>query len=543
MKEGLNMVLDGCPTWPEEYAAYYREEGCWEGKTFGDLLAENAKKYENRIAMTDGEVEVSYSEFNKKVNQLAVGFQKLGIQKGDRVVVQLPNQIAFFDVVFALFRLGAIPVYALPAHRYSEIHYFCEFAEAKAYIIPDTYGGFNYTLLASEVQKSVNSLEHIIVHGEANKYTSLFDLYLQADFKEPEIKASEIAFLQLSGGSTGLSKLIPRTHDDYMYSLRVSNQICRITKNSVYLAVLPIAHNFPMSSPGVLGILYAGGKIVLASGSSPDEAFPLIQKEQVTITALVPPIALIWLEAIKNRRDDLSSLQVIQVGGAKFSAEVAQRIQPSFGCKLQQVFGMAEGLVNYTRLDDPDEIIIHTQGKPMSPYDEIKIVDEDDNLVATGEVGELLTRGPYTIRGYYNAPAHNRKAFTSDGFYRTGDLVSVNEHGYITVEGRDKDQINRGGEKIAAEEVENHLLAHSNVFDVAVVAMPDKFLGERSCAFIILHSASDHPGEFKQFLRERGLAAYKIPDRVEIVEAFPKTPFGKVNKKTLRQKIDQKLKI
>ena len=141
------------------------------------------------------------------------------------------------------------------------------------------------------------------------------------------------------------------------------------------------------------------------------------------------------------------------------------------------------------------------------------------------------------------APVHNRKAFTSDGFYRTGDLVSVNEHGYITVEGRDKDQINRGGEKIAAEEVENHLLAHANVFDAAIVAMPDKFLGERTCAFLILKSPSEKPADFRNFLREKGLAAYKIPDRVEIVEAFPQTPFGKVSKKTLRQQIAQKINI
>ncbi|CDQ39353.1 MULTISPECIES: (2,3-dihydroxybenzoyl)adenylate synthase [Virgibacillus] len=537
------MVLAGCPTWPDEFATFYREKGCWQGKTFGQLLQENANKYGNQIAMTDGETEVSYSDFNANVDQLAAGLQRLGIQKEDRVVVQLPNQLAFFDVVFALFRLGAIPVYALPAHRYSEISYFCEFAEAKAYIIPDTYGGFNYTALANDVQKSVNSLEHIIVHGETNEYTSLSELYLQAEFKEPEIKASEIAFLQLSGGSTGLSKLIPRTHDDYIYTLHLSNQICRINENSVFLAVLPIAHNFPMSSPGVLGILYAGGKVVLSLGSSPDKAFPLIEKEQVNITALVPPIALIWLEAIKSHEDDLTSLQVIQVGGAKFSAEVAKRIQPAFDCKLQQVFGMAEGLVNYTRLDDPDEIIVHTQGKPMSAYDEIRIVDEEDTIVPIGEVGELLTRGPYTIRGYYMAPVHNRKAFTSDGFYRTGDLVSVNEHGYITVEGRDKDQINRGGEKIAAEEVENHLLAHANVFDAAIVAMPDKFLGERTCAFLILKSPSEKPADFRNFLREKGLAAYKIPDRVEIVEAFPQTPFGKVSKKTLRQQIAQKINI
>ncbi|MEI2393510.1 AMP-binding protein, partial [Priestia megaterium] len=236
-----------------------------------------------------------------------------------------------------------------------------------------------------------------------------------------------------------------------------------------------------------------------------------------------------------------SSLQVLQVGGAKFSAEVAKRIKPAFGCTLQQVFGMAEGLVNYTRLDDPDEIIINTQGKPMSKYDEIRVVDEDDHEVKPGEVGQLLTRGPYTIQGYYKAPEHNAKSFTSDGFYRTGDLVRINELGYLMVEGRDKDQINRGGEKIAAEEVENHLLAHEAIHDVAIVSMPDKFLGERSCAFVIARDEAIKSNDIKQFLKERGIASFKIPDRVEFVSDFPYTALGKVSKKALRQMIADKL--
>ena len=223
------------------------------------------------------------------------------------------------------------------------------------------------------------------------------------------------------------------------------------------------------------------------------------------------------------------------------SAEVAKKIAPTFGCQLQQVFGMAEGLVNYTRLDDPDDLVVQTQGRPLSPYDEVKVVDENDQEVPRNVVGHLLTRGPYTIQGYYKAPEHNAKAFTKDGFYRTGDLVSINDLGYLTVEGRNKDQINRGGEKIAAEEVENHLLAHPSVLDVAIVAMPDEYLGEKSCAFVILKDEKIKKRELKAFLRERGLASYKIPDRIEWIDAFPKTHLGKVSKKDLRKYIQEKL--
>ncbi|WP_410982490.1 (2,3-dihydroxybenzoyl)adenylate synthase [Bacillus cereus] len=534
-------MLTGCREWPKEFADRYKEEGCWRGETFGEMLRERAMKHGDQIAVTSGENHLSYSELDNRVDRLAAGFLNLGIKQTDRVVLQLPNITEFFEVCFALFRIGALPVFALPSHRSSEISYFCEFAEATAYIISDKQLGFDYRKLAREVKEKVSTLQHVIVVGEEEEFVGIHDLYLEP-VDLPEVKSSDVAFLQLSGGTTGLSKLIPRTHDDYIYSLRVSAEICKLDQDSVYLAVLPVAHNYPLSSPGTLGTLYAGGRIVLASGGSPDEAFSLIEKERVTITALVPPLAMVWLDAIASRNNDLSSLQVLQVGGAKFSAEVAKRIRPVFGCTLQQVFGMAEGLVNYTRLDDPEKIIIHTQGRPMSEFDEIRVVDEGDNDVGPGQVGSLLTRGPYTIRGYYKAEEHNAKSFTSDGFYRTGDLVKINGQGYLVVEGRDKDQINRGGEKVAAEEVENHLLAHEAVHDVAIVSMPDDYLGERTCAFVIARRQAPTVGELKIFLRNRGIAAYKIPDRIEFIESFPQTGVGKVSKKELRKAIAEKLK-
>ncbi|ARF66752.1 (2,3-dihydroxybenzoyl)adenylate synthase [Paenibacillus larvae subsp. pulvifaciens] len=533
-------MLPECPTWPEEFAKLYRKEGCWRGETFGGMLRERAARHRERIAVTCGKKQLSYGELDTRADRLTAGFHKLGIKQMDRVVVQLPNIIEFFEICFALFRIGALPIFALPSHRSSEIAYFCEFSEAKAYIITDKHVGFDFRKLARQVQERVPSLQSVIVAGEPEEFMGLSELHMDPAY-QPEVKASDVAFLQLSGGTTGLPKLIPRTHDDYIYSLRVSAEICKLNQESIYLAVLPVAHNYPLSSPGVLGTLYAGGRVVLASGASPDEAFPLIEKERVTITALVPPLALIWLEAASSRSDDLSSLQVLQVGGAKFSRETARRVRPTFGCTLQQVFGMAEGLINYTRLDDPENIIIHTQGRPMSEYDEIRIVDEEDRDVEPGQIGHLLTRGPYTIRGYYKAEEHNVKSFTSDGFYRTGDLVKVNELGYLIVEGRSKDQINRGGEKVAAEEVENHLLAHTAVHDVAIVSMPDEYLGERSCAFVIPRGHAPGEGELKTFLKERGLAAYKIPDRIEFIASFPKTGVGKVSKKELRKVIAAKL--
>ncbi|MEV4869844.1 (2,3-dihydroxybenzoyl)adenylate synthase [Streptomyces syringium] len=534
------------PGYPAEFAERYRAAGWWRGETFGQMLRERALNHPDRVAIVDpagAGRRWTYGELDDRADRLAAGFLARGIAKGDRVVVQLPNVAEFFEVIFGLFRIGALPVFALPAHRETEIRYFCEFTEAAAYVIADTSGGFDYRDLATKVRAEVPTLRHVFVVGEPGEHTALTDVAREPVAVADGPAPGDLAFLQLSGGSTGVPKLIPRTHDDYIYSLWGSNEHCGVDENSVYLCALPAAHNFPLSSPGTLGALYAGARVVLAPQPSPDVAFPLIEREGVTITGLVPPLALVWTEAAPSSPHDLGSLEVLLVGGAKFSEEAARRVRPALGCTLQQVFGMAEGLVNYTRLDDPEETIVTTQGRPISPDDEIRVVDDEDNDLPAGATGHLLTRGPYTIRGYWRAPEHNAKSFTADGFYRTGDVVRLTETGHIVVEGRAKDQINRGGEKVAAEEIENHILAHPAVHDVAVVSMPDDYLGERTCAYIVLREGAEPVKSIavKKFVRERGLAAYKVPDRVEFVAEFPQTGIGKVSKKDLRAAIAARL--
>ncbi len=257
---------------------------------------------------------------------------------------------------------------------------------------------------------------------------------------------------------------------------------------------------------------------------------------RVNVTALVPPAVSLWLQAIAEwgSNAQLASLKLLQVGGARLSATLAARIPAEIGCQLQQVFGMAEGLVNYTRLDDSPERIINTQGRPMCPDDEVWVADADGNPLAQGETGRLMTRGPYTFRGYFKSPEHNASAFDANGFYCSGDLIAIDPDGYITVQGREKDQINRGGEKIAAEEIENLLLRHPMVIHAALVSMEDELMGEKSCAWLVVKEPL-RAVQVRRFLREQGIAEFKLPDRVECVESLPLTPVGKVDKKQLRQ--------
>lgn len=521
--------------WPSEVADRYRREGYWTDETFGGVLRDRAREHPDRVAVVCRGTAVTYGALDTRADRLAAAFAtRLGLRRGDRVLVQLPNVVELAEVLFALFRLGAVPVLALPPLRRSELTQLGEISEAAAYVVPATEGGFDYRGLARQVRDSVPTLRHVVVVGDAEELVPLRELD-EAPLDLPGPSAGDLAVLQLSGGTTAIPKLIPRTHADYLYTGRACRAASGFDEHSVYLAALPAVHNFPLISPGVLGALDAGAKAVLSPLPSPDVAFPLIEAERVTHTSVVPPLALVWLGAAeRGAQHDLSSLRVLQVGGAKCSAEVARRIQPVLGCTLQQAFGMAEGLINFTRLDDPHDVIVSTQGRPISPADEIRIVDDEDRDLPDGEAGHLLARGPYTIRGYYRADEHNERAFTADGFYRTGDVVSRRPDGNLVVEGRAKDQINRGGEKIAAEEVENHLLAHPGVFDASVVSMPDEYLGERSLAYVVPVGEPPAVRELLSFVRSRGLAAYKVPDRVEFVPELPQTGIGKVSKKELR---------
>ena len=218
--------------------------------------------------------------------------------------------------------------------------------------------------------------------------------------------------------------------------------------------------------------------------------------------------------------------------------EVAARIGPALGCRLQQVYGMAEGLICYTPLDAPDEVTRGTQGRPVSPYDELLVVDPDGRPVPPGETGELLTRGPYTPRGYYAAPAENRLSFTPDGWYRTGDLVRITPEGYVVVRGRVKDLINRAGEKIAAGEIETLAQDIPGVAEAAAVAMPDAEVGERVCLVVRLRPGARLTlDDVAAALAARGLAAFKIPERLVVAEELPHTPIGKPDKKALRARL------
>ena len=544
-------ALEGFVPYPAAVAQEYRRKGYWKGRTLGEHLDDWVERFGERIAIVSGDERISYRALGVRAANAATHLAALGIRPRDRVVMQLNNVPEFVYLAFGLFKIGALPVMALPVHRETEIRYLIEFSAAVAYAAPLEFRGFNYVDMVRKIAPGTPSLKHLLIAGEKlpqgvhpiGKMLSHPDPAGAALAGRQRPSSSDVAFFLLSGGTTGLPKLIPRTHDDYEYNFDAAAAVSGLDAESVYLIALPISHNFPLGSPGALGVFSRGGRVVLAASPSPETAFPLVERERVTMTAHVPAVTIQWLASPLRAKYNLSWLRLLQVGGSRLSAEVAARVKPLLHATVQQVYGMAEGLINFTHVSDPEEVLFNTQGRPLSPADEIRIVDWSGKPAAPDEPGELLTRGPYTIRGYYRAPEHNEKAFTADGFYRTGDVVRLTASGNLSVEGRVKDLINRGGEKISAEEVENLVLRHPAVLNVAIVAMPDPVMGEKACAYVIARDGVVLSlDELRQFMDATGISKFKLPERLELVERFPLTTVGKISKKDLREDIAAKLR-
>ncbi|MBI2816791.1 MAG: AMP-binding protein [Acidobacteria bacterium] len=544
-------MLDGCTSWPEDFARRYIQEGIWEPKVLWDPLREAAARYPDRTFVADGEKKLSYGEIVQLSERVAVHLLECGMQPRDIVLLQLPNTWEFVVMFYALRRVGVIPIMCLPPHRQTELTYFAQLTGAKGYVFAPSYRGFDYLAMAREIQAAVPSLRCLIAAGDGHDTgVSYLAPCIERPARDPQVLAYyrtdpfDVALFLLSGGTTGIPKLIPRTAADYLYNAKQCVRVLDWGPDTVFMVVIPAAHNFPLSAPGMIGTAMVGGTLAMCPSPDPETVFQAVQRHKGTALAASPALLISLLNSPHLGKYDLSSLRLICVGGQKMQPELADRVWSTWPFATPvQVFGMAEGLINMTRPDDPRDVILHTQGRPISPADEIRIVGDDGQEVARGEVGELLTRGPYTVRGYYKAEEHNRVAFTPDGFYRTGDMVRQDSNGNLVVEGRRKDMINRGGEKISAEEIENLVLSHDSVHMAAVVAMPDPVMGERSCAFVIPRPERTLTlDELTRFLIDKKIAKFKLPERLEVVPQFPLTSVGKISKKDLRDQIAAKLK-
>lgn len=536
-------MIPGAVPWPKEWEEKYSRE-CWPNKTFGQVFLESVAEHRDRIAIVQGDIRISYRELGEKVKHLACGLMNLGLKPTDRVLLQLPNRVEFFYAYWACHLSGLISVMCLPPHRETELSYLANQTEAVAHIIPDVHRGHDYQKMAKAIQGQCPTLKHIIVCGEplegCHGMGDLLKTQVRDDQEWPQPDPREVAYCLLSGGTTGIPKVIPRTHNDDIYkSLRVAERI-EFTKDEIVLVPLPFGHAAPLYHL-VHPTLLTGATAVVCS-HDPEVISRTIQKEKVTNMLLVPTMYYRWFEFPDFDKYDYSSLRLSITSAQKMHSSVTYEIGSKLPGVFMQIFGMAEGIVIFPRITDPEKVRYETIGTPVSPSAEIKVVDEEGNEVPQGESGELICRGPDNIRGYYKAEEHNRKVFDSEGFFWTGDLVQMDENGNILIEGRSKDMINRGGEKISAEEVEDMLIDHPKINRIAIVAMPDPELGEKSCAYIIPEQGTELTlQDLTEHLEKKKIAKFKYPERLEITDSFPMTNLGKVAKKVLREDIEVKL--
>ncbi|WP_458316584.1 (2,3-dihydroxybenzoyl)adenylate synthase [Mycolicibacterium brisbanense] len=538
-------LRQGFTAFPADREQAYRAAGYWTDRRLDSLLRDAAEQWPDRTAIADRTDTHTFAELDALADRAAAGIAELGIRPGDRVLLQLPNSAEFAVALFGLLRAGAVPVMCLPGHRLAELAHFAEVSAAVALLIADAAGGFDYRTMAAELVAAHPHVRHVLVHGELPEKRDGFLSWTTVSRRgtgavpqiDPDLAGP--ALLLVSGGTTGAPKLIPRTHQDYVYNCTASAELCRLRQDDVYLVALPAAHNFPLACPGLLGAFSVGATTVFTADPSPEAAFAAIDAHGVTVTALVPALAKLWAQACDWEPLAPKSLRLLQVGGAKLAAEDARLVRARLTPGLQQVFGMAEGLLNYTRVGDPAEIVETTQGKPLCPADEIRVVDEDGHEVAPGEEGELLARGPYTINGYFNAAAANERSFTPDGFYRSGDRVRRDQAGYLEVTGRVKDVILRGGENVSALDLEEHLLTHPAVWSAAAVPLPDDYLGEKICAAVVFTGAPVTLAELHSHLERRGVASHARPDVLVPMPTLPTTAVGKIDKKAILAQLTQ----
>jgi 2,3-dihydroxybenzoate-AMP ligase len=527
----------------------YVDAGVLAQETLVSAFANAVRSHPERAALSEVDWSCTYAELDVVTDKAASAFLRLGLKPLDRVLFQLPNTKELVVAFLGCLKAGLIPICTLAAHRQIEIGYLGRHAAARAHIVPANDPRFDFIAFAEEMREQIPGLNITIATKGSpaslgNRAHSLEALIAAEDASEAKRRVAtiahdpfQVALFQLSGGTTDVPKIIPRFHNEYLYTLRTVVDFHGFDETLVAYTPNPMLHNAPMACVWGPAIFF-GGEIAISPSLEAAAVGPLLTQRKPN-WMLMPPVVLLRLK-------EAGWFDRIDFAKARWGFSVTSAVQRFRmfvgGAPAWPLFGMTEGLLAYCNASDPDEAQHTTVGRPLSPHDEVKILEPgSERELPDDEIGELAIRGPCTISGYYDAEDRNKVAFTSDGFYRSGDLMRtkiIGDRRYLMFEGRLKDVVSRGGEKINCEEIERVAANHPAIMGIAVVAMPDRTYGERACAFVI-----PSPGkaltvpELGAFLEKQGLAKFKWPERIELVPEFPLTSSGKLSKPKLREHI------
>jgi 2,3-dihydroxybenzoate-AMP ligase/mycobactin salicyl-AMP ligase len=545
-------LLEGCIPYKKEDADKYTELRWWAGLTFGDVFDRATDIHPEKEAFVDQYSRFTYGEAREKTDKLALSLMDLGIKPKDRVLLQLPNWNEFVFAFFALQKIGAITVLLIDRYRQFEINHLINISGATAWIVPAKYKKTDFVPIIEDVSREHPEMEHVItVRGEVNQpgFSSLEKLLEETELTNENLEKltavrpdpMQIAHMGPTGGTTGLPKIVARSHNSLLTGIEYCSKSWDQNCEDVNLIVGPIGHDLSFSK-GFIGSVITQGKVVLLDFADGKGICDTIERERVTSIIWVPTLAQRMMEYADLDKHDLSSLKKMHSAGGASQPGLVKSVTEKLNVKFYNGYGSTEGTTTITRTTDCLETICSCVGRPTCPYDTYKLIDSNGKDVPLGGQGELVLKGPGVFTGYYNNPEENAKAFTEDGFFRTGDMARIDEEGRITLTGRIKEMINRGGESISAAPIEGLIVSHPDVKAVAVVAMPDPLMGERVCAYI-----QPKPGaqltfeEIINFLKEKKASVLQLPERIEFIQDMPLTAAEKIDKKALQEDIRKKL--
>jgi 2,3-dihydroxybenzoate-AMP ligase len=545
------MPIHGFEPYKREDVEKYVKYRWWLGLTWGDMFDKATDLYPRKEALVDDTSRFTFRELREKVDRLAIGFMELGIKEKDFVLLQIPNWHEFIFAFFALQKIGAIVVLLVARHGISEINYLCSLTHPVAWIGPDRYKNTDYLVMVRQVMEEHTELKHLVsVRSPDNQaFTPLEKLIEKSELTKSNLEAMaarrpdpmEVSIILPTGGTTGLPKAVPRTHNDYIASVEYHTRAWEVTCNDVMLTAAPVSHAQAIHNC-VGGAFFHCAKYVLTDSTDASDICRVIEREKVTAFPTVPALVQ-RIVSLENLADfDLGSLRRVYAGGAPSTPELVMSVYEKIGCKFVNALGSSEGPAAVTRLDADIETICTTVGEKDCPYAQVKIVDQNLQELPPNKEGELITKGPNIFNGYFKSEEENKNVFTEDGFFRTGDLAKVDESGIITITGRIKETILRGGETLSAIGIERLISSHPAVDDVAVIGMPDKTLGERICAYVHLKEGTTLTfEELVAYLRGIGASVLQLPERLEFIDSIPLTKVGKADKKALKEDITKKL--
>ncbi len=536
----------------QEQIDHYTKLGFWDAWTFCDYVKRWANAYPHKEALIDTKTRLTWAQFSIMMDRMALNLLELGVKRDDLVVAQLPNCVEAVVIEFALARIGACVVPLPMQWREHELGFVLNQTQASFAIVQSEYHGFNYVSMMQRLKANHKGLQHVIAIGEPSPSAAVSFEQLWANPLEQRypphyldqncpINANDVLTMCYTSGTEADPKGCPRTHNHWKAFER-SGFLHHLTENVHDKVVMALPwYNLFGQSVGILSMAMVGGTLILLDGFNPELMAQTISSEKATLYAGVPAMHVALLRYPDLHKYDLKSLRIVASGGAPCPTPIIKELMATFDCLVWNGFGSNEGHLNVTEVGLEPELVSTTIGRPQL-YSQTKIVDEHNNELGPGSVGEFCQKAPFIISGYYKRPDLNARKWDQDGFYHSGDACYLDEKGFYHFSTRLKDIIIRGGMNVSAEEVESILYRNPKIINAAIVGMPDERLGEKCCAYIEVK-----PGEtlslqdVQKFMEENNVAKYKWPERVEIVNELPRTPTGKVLKYVLREDIRKKM--